>query len=200
MIYGVKRWNNRACYYVQTNNPTEELLKKRGGNNLLSCGPSAAVTCIAAMGRSVRIDCPGVFQPQPEEVLMDYFHDPRNYGKLEQVRAETPPDSWFGNEIPQFYPTAVQDVFGVSARFEWNTRIDLLRRYMNMGKAVQLCLKNPGHYIAVVAYDSIKQELIYNDPWPGRFTDRDGFNRRMSKDEFETNTKPFLIVYGVSEK
>lgn len=195
MIKGVKFWNARDCYFVQTNNPTEEILRKRSdGVWLVSCGPSAAITCIAAMGFDVEVKTPGDYKPQSEEVLMDFFNDPRNYPALQKVRPETPPDMWHGNEIPQFYPVAVQSVFGVKARFEWTAPFEKVIAELQAGKAVQLCLKNPGHYIAAVAYDDERDEIIFNDPWPGRFKDGNGFNRRLKRVDF-SNVKPFRIVY-----
>ncbi|MDR1587298.1 MAG: C39 family peptidase [Treponema sp.] len=197
MIKGVKFWSARDCYYVQTNNPTEEILRKRSDKDwLVSCGPSAAACCLAAMGHDVDVRCPGPYRPQSEEVLMDYFNDPRNYDALKKARPDTPPDVWHGNEVPQFYPVAVPAVFGVPARFEWGNDFDKIAAYLVRGKAVQLCLVKPGHYVAAVAYDDEKQEIIYNDPWPGRFPDRNGFNRRMGRAECKANVKPFLIVYG----
>ena len=195
MIKGVKFWNARDCYFVQTNNPTEEILRKRSdGVWLVSCGPSAAITCIAAMGFDVEVKTPGDYKPQSEEVLMDFCNDPRNYPALQKVRPETPPDMWHGNEIPQFYPVAVQSVFGVKARFEWTAPFEKVIAELQAGKAVQLCLKNPGHYIAAVAYDDERDEIIFNDPWPGRFKDGNGFNRRLKRVDF-SNVKPFRIVY-----
>ncbi|MFC1238402.1 C39 family peptidase [Treponema vincentii] len=195
MIKGVKFWNARECYFVQTNNPTEEILRKRSdGVWLVSCGPSAAVTCIAAMGFDVSIKTPGGYAPQSEEVLMDFFNDPRNYSELKAARPETPPDMWHGNEIPQFYPVAVKSVFGVKACFEWTAPFETVIAELQAGKAVQLCLKKPGHYIAAVAYDDVSDEVIFNDPLPGRFKDGNGFNRRLKRADF-SNVKPFRIVY-----
>lgn len=195
MIKGVKFWSDRECYFVQTNNPTEEIVRKRSdGVWLVSCGPSAAVTCIAAMGFDVEVKTLGGYKPQSEEVLMDFFNDPRNYSKLKAARPETPPDMWHGNEIPQFYPVAVQSVFGVTAHFEWKADFDKVAAELSAGKAVQLCLKKPGHYIAAVAYDDERDEMIFNDPWPGRFKDGNGFNRRLKRVDF-SNVKPFRIVY-----
>jgi hypothetical protein len=198
MIKGTQFWNARDCYYTQSNNPTEEILRKRSdGGWLVSCGPSAAVTCIAAMGFDVGISCPGKYEPQPEEVLMDFFNDPRNYPALKQARPETPPDVWHGNEVPQFYSVAVPAVFGITASFQWNSELAKVIANLEAGRPVQLCLVKPGHYIAAVAYDDEKREIIFNDPWPGRFPDGNGFNRRMTEAEFKANVKPFMIVYGV---
>jgi len=41
MIAGAKFWNDRNRYYIQSNNPTEEILRKRSdGAWLVSCGSS----------------------------------------------------------------------------------------------------------------------------------------------------------------
>ena len=197
MIIGAKYWNDRKRYYVQTNNPTEEILRKRSdGGWLVSCGPSAGVGCLSVMGHDISITTPGAYKPQPEEVLMDFFNDPRNYTDLERARPETHPANWHGNEVPQFYPVAVPAVFGVQADFAWLSGMGQVADHLREGRAVQLCLVKPGHYVAAVAWDQGSREIIYNDPWPGRFSDRNGFNRRMGVCEFASNVKPFIIVYG----
>ena len=197
MIRGVKYWNNPECYYTQSNNPTEQMLRKRSDRDwLISCGPTAAVTCIAAMGYNVHCGCPGEYLPQSEEVLMDFFHDPRNYEVLRRVRPDTPPDKWYGNEVPQFYPIAVHAVFGVHGAFQFGHDFGAVAEKLRTGNAVQLCLVKPGHYIAAVAYDDLTREIIYNDPWPERFPDKNGFNRRLGEAEYRANVKPYLVVYG----
>jgi hypothetical protein len=130
---------------------------------------------------------------------MDFFNDPRNYAALKAARPDTPPDVWHGNEVPQFYPVAVPAVFGVTARFLWGSDFDRIAACLVEGKAVQLCLVKPGHYIAAVAYDDERREIIFNDPWPDRFPDRNGFNRRMGEAECRANLKPFMIIYGAGE-
>lgn len=185
---------------MQTNNPTEEILRKRSdGEWLLSCGPTAAVTCIATMGFDVCMKTQGNYLPQSEEVLVDFFNDPRNYSALQKARPETPPAVWHANEVPQFYPVAVSAVFGVKARFVWGAPFETVVSELQNGKAVQLCLKKPGHYIVAVAYDDEKDEIIFNAPYPSRFKDGYDFNRRLSRADF-SNVKPFRIVYDGAEK
>jgi hypothetical protein len=91
-------------------------------------------------------------------------------------------------------------VFGVKATFQFGNDFNKIASYLANGNAVQLCLINPGHYIAAVAYDDEKQEIIFNDPWPGRFADQNGFNRRMGRAEVAANVKTFFIVYGVGDQ
>jgi hypothetical protein len=196
MIRGVKYWQDRQRYYTQTNNPTEETLRKRAdGNWLVSCGPTAAVSCLASMGFEVEAKCPGTYRPQPEEILMGYMNDPRNYDALKKARPEIP-RSYHGNEIAQYYPVAVPAVFGVKCSFAFGGDFRTVASLVQSGKAVQVCLVKPGHYIAVVAYDDAARELIYNDPYPGRFKDGNGFNRHMGEAEFRSNVKSYRIVYG----
>jgi hypothetical protein len=198
VIKGAKYWNDNAKYYIQTNNPTEETLRKRTVPGFLeSCGPTSAINCISAMGYNLSIKCPGVYEPQPEEILMDYFNDPRNYDKLTAARPGTPAKDWLGNEIPQFYPVAIKDVFGVDCKFDWISDFNKIAEFLKSGKAVQLCLKTPGHYVAAVAYNETSKEIIINDPWPGRFADGNGFNKIITFDEYSKNVNAFVIIYGI---
>ncbi len=195
MIVGSKHWNNRENYFSQENNPTEQILKKEDGKGWLeTCGPTAAVNCLAALGYDLSVNCPGKYKPQPEEVLNDFFHDPNNYTDLESIR-NLDLTEWMGNRVPQYYPHAVKSVFDVEAEFKYSITWKKLVYYLHSRQAVQICLKKPGHYIAVVAYDKDQNEIIFNDPWPGRFRDRNGFNRKMTVAEFNRNVKPFAIIY-----
>ncbi len=198
---GVRFWNDRGRYYSQENNPTEAYLKATRHDRdswLESCGPTAAVNCLAAMGKSVDITCPGTFKPQPEEVLMDFFNDPRIKDDLREIRSNSVVDMLPENRVPQYYPHGVYAVFGVRGRFEWGNEWESIVKELDRGRAVQLCLKNPGHYIAVLAYDTQTRELIYNDPWGARFPDgKGGHNRRLSTRELRENVQPFRITYGV---
>ncbi len=196
MIHGAKFWDDRELYYVQTNNPSEQLLKKREEEGWLeSCGPTAAINCLAALGYILNVYCPGSYKPQPEEILMDFFNDPRNYDELEKIRHDVDPVSFPGNRIPQYYPYAVQQVFNAIGTFVWLSGFERIVQYLTHGYAAQLCLVDPGHYIAAVAYDDTTNEIIYNDSWPDRFPDRNGYHRHMGPEEFRNNVKKFAIVY-----
>jgi hypothetical protein len=200
---GVQQWQSKNHYYSQENNPTEAYNKTRvndRGGWLESCGPTSAVNCLAAMGKNVEITCPGVFKPQPEEVLMDYFNDPRNSSTLKAVRdLGVAGDSIPENRVPQYYPVAVRAVFGVSAKFEWGATWDHIITELDRGRAVQICLTDPGHYIAVVAYTLDDGGfLVYNDSWGSQYSDgKGGHNRFMNKIELQANVEPYRIIYRV---
>jgi len=187
MIYGCKDWKNPEAFYIQTNNPTEDILRKSGLVNYLeTCGPTAAVNCLAAMGRNVRIDTPGGYLPQPEEILTDFFNDPRNYPALQKERPDIKPTDYLGNQVPQYYPLAIKEVFGCSASFtfaDWNRIVD----YLKEGMACQICFVKPGHFVAAIAYDDTAKEIIYNDPM-GKF------HARLPEAQ-QGNIKNYCIYY-----
>ena len=190
MIVGAKYWDDKDKWYVQTNNPSEELLRKINKKDFLeTCGPSAGVNCAAALGFILEIKCPGKYKPQPEEVLSDWFNDPRNYKILEKARPNLDPRDIPGGRVPQYYPAAMRDVFNIDCEFIWLTNHFQLMDYFKAGCSIQLCLKSPSHYIAAVAYDLNTSEIIFNDSWPrGNI----GFNSRMSGIE---NLNNYAIIY-----
>jgi hypothetical protein len=213
MIKGAIYWNDPDKYYIQTNNPTEEILRKSlvKVNQLLkeegiakyigfleSCGSSSGVNCSAVHNYNLEIICPGDYKPQPEECLNDWFNDPRNYSLLEKVRKDIGPEDLPGNRVPQYYPPAMKAVFNVECEFVWVATHHQLADYFSKGYSVQLLLRSPSHYIAGVAYDFSTSEFIINDSWPGRFKDdKGGFNRRMISSM--DNLQPFAIVYPPKE-
>jgi hypothetical protein len=188
---------SRDDYYTQNNNPTEMILKVYGDSVwLVSCGPTTMINCIAPLGYDVDFISPsGKFALQPEECVMDFFHDPRNANKLDAIRSL--PDSIAENEVPQYYPYAASMLFGATAKFEFWKGFDRISEFVagRNGGTVQICLENPGHYLAVIDYDSSKKCLIYNDSWPGRHEDGNGFHRYMDKDEYNENVKNYVIWY-----
>ena len=192
-----KWWNDRNRFYSQENNPTEAYNKIRVEIRatywLETCGPTAAVNCMASLGKNLAVTCPGSYAPQPEEVLMDYFNDPRNDDTLRRVRdlgdqGRRIPD----NQVPQYYPVAVRAVFGVKAEFFWGSSREYITSALDQGRAVQVCLKNPGHYVAIVAYTD--DGLIYHDSWGSQYPDG-GFARKLPYKSLKENVQPYRIVY-----
>ena len=187
MIYGCKYWNDKEKFYIQTNNPTEEILRKAGVKKYLeSCGPTSAINCIATMGRNITVETPGGYRPQPEEILTGYFNDPGNYNKLRNERSDILPGDYLGNEIGQYYPLAVKEVFGVTAKYLYAS-FEAIAEYLKEGNACQICFIKPGHFVAAVAYDDVEDDIIYNDPM-GKF------NVRLGKEQ-QDNLKNYCIVY-----
>lgn len=201
MIKGTKHWDLRKTFSVQTNNSVEAILRKalsRIGKDrgfLETCGPTSAINLLDAMGKPTAWYSPTMATIQPEDALTLWLNNPANTAALQVVRKDIDPDDYLGNEIPQYYPHAIGACFGVTARYLEGQSFDWIQSVVTQGHGVMICLKSPGHYLAVVAYDYDTKELIYRDPWPGR-TGTDGYNLRMGREEFESNTKPFCVVFG----
>lgn len=200
MIKGATFWDDREKYFVQTNNPTEEMLRKslieKRTGYLESCGPTSALNCLAALGYFVTILTPGGYKPQPEEILTDFFNDPLNDREFERIRSGIQIANIPENRVPQYYPYAVRTVFEAEAEFRWLKDWKEVTELLTKGSAIQLCLKSPGHYIAALAYDPEADEIVYNDPWPARSGLKNkGFNERMKKVEYEANVEGYVIVY-----
>jgi hypothetical protein len=202
VIIGLPRWDDPATYYSQANNAVESMLKKMQTKTwLATCGPTAAVMLADAAGHDVRIQTSAGWDPQPEDLLALYFNDPRNYQRLRDSRPTLDPAEYMGNEVAQYYPVAMRDVFGIKAIFTWGvSRVSILTA-LRRGAGVMLCLEDPGHYIAVVAYNTVTHEVIYNDPWPGNYwpaglRGQPGWTRVVKFDVMATNLKPYRIEIG----
>ena len=201
MITGVRFWDNREHMFVQSNNPTEEQLRKHGvGSWLETCGATAAVMCLAVLGWDLTIRCPGIYRPQPEEILADWLNDPRNYGELRKARPDWNPEAAPGNRVADYYPRAVAAVFAAHAEYIPQINLGGIVAEILAGRSVQLCLMPPGHYVAGVAYDHETEQIVYHDPWPGRKTEwhGNGFARQLLTAE-RVAVQPYAVVYQPPE-
>lgn len=194
-IIGAKNW--RLEYYTQNNNAVEHILKAYKAQYILvSCGPTAAVNCIRALGIDPAAKTSGGWDLQPEDALMLWFHDRRNFGKMSKIRPETSPEftDYSPNEIPQYYPLAVKEVFKVNATFRWVADFKVLADFVAAGVPAQISIE-PGHYLALLAYDTDTKEIIYNDPLSNR-----GKHLRMDEKMYIEKAKPFAITYSIGGK
>jgi hypothetical protein len=199
-IFGSPFWNDRRrAYFTQENNPIEHMLKCRspaGGSWLETCGPTASLNCQASLGRDVGIRAKGGYRPQPEDVLASYFNDPNNFDAMRKAWPGLDPAKLPGNEVAQWYPLAVHEVFGNACEFVGSMTFEKAVEHIRMGRAIQVCLRSPGHFIALVAYDDELSEFIIKDGWASRWPDGDGFCKRFSRSEYETNVKALSLVYS----
>jgi hypothetical protein len=198
-IVGSAFWNDRSnSYFTQENNAIEHLLRRRLGADkswLETCGPTASINCQASVGRAFGLVCPGGYAPQPEDALAIYLNDPRNFAAMRKAWSGIDPELVPGNEVAQWYPLAVREVFGNSCEFVGNLPYAEAQAALARGKALQVCLRSPGHFVAIVAFDEEASEFIIKDSWGGRWPDGDGFCKRMSRSEYETNLKPVSLAY-----
>jgi hypothetical protein len=136
----------------------------------------------------------GRWYPRMPDILALWLNTPQNYSKMLSVRSSLDPDSYFGNEIPQYYPITVKEVFGVDCSFNDNHTWATLVSNIKIHSAVVLCLKIPGHFICAIGYDDSANEIIYVDPYPPR-QPIDWKKARMGPIEHNNNVQPFIIIY-----
>ncbi|MFX1587228.1 MAG: hypothetical protein ACFFC1_03650 [Promethearchaeota archaeon] len=191
MIKGAKEWDK--WFFIQDNNLFEVMSKKVGGRMLYeTCGISSAINCVATLGTNMLIKSPGGYQVQPETALLDWFWNPDTQELQEKIRSGV--DKIPDQRIPQYYPEAVKQVFNVKAEFHWGSDWDMAIYELQKGNTIQLCI--PGHYIALVAYDTTTKEIIWLNSWPGDKRNKRGGNKeRMSKDYFDKNTSKYYNIF-----
>jgi hypothetical protein len=198
-IIGCSRWNDPNAFYDQLNNPTEHVLKLRSGTRLETCGPTASLNCQSSVGVGVDFETPGGYAPQPEEVLTGWFNDSRNFLRMRNAWKGLDPGLVPGNEVAQWYPLGVYEVFGNRCDFVGALTPQQAVDHLRQGRAIQTCLRNPGHFIALVAFDQAKDEFILKDSWGSRWPRGDGFCQRMSVREWQINSRPVNLVYYPKE-
>lgn len=196
MIFGCKNWADKDTYFSQKNNGIEKILKSLDcPTKLETCGPTAACSCLASMGK-IKIFKTGEYFPQQEDILALWFNDFRNYGKMRDCYNFINPEFLCGNEVLQWYPLALKEIFDVRAFYTDGLSIDDIVKSLENGRGSVVCLKKPGHYIAIVAYDFDKNIFIYNDPWdtnPWPEKINFGFNRRIDAKKLFENLKNFRL-------
>lgn len=184
MIIGAKYWNKD--FYSQKNNAFELQNKMKYGEKIKvgnktihyteTCGPSAAINCIAALGCDLswcRI------QPEDELTCWMFTHIPELL-KIRNVPQMLP------NEVPQFYPYSVGELFNVKAEFKWFKNWEGFKNKIISGNTIEVCI--PGHYIACVAYDDITDEIIYHDSWAGK-------SKRFNEEYYARKVSRWIIEY-----
>ncbi len=80
-------------------------------------------------------------------------------------------------------------------------KLNGILNYTSKNIGLVICLKKPGHYIAVIGVDEEKREIRYCDPWPydyypKRLINTSPFNRALTEDEFKSNVNNWYIAIG----
>ncbi len=194
-MIGNAGWSDVQRVYSQVNNPMEEELRKLGyAHWLQSCGSSAAATGMAVVGWDMVIRCPGDYAPQADQMLNDFLNDPNVYMLLRAAAPWINPTLVPNNRNAAHLPVAGLHVFGARGLY-WNPlKVDGILDQLRRGRAVQVCINPPGHYIPIVAFNEESKQFVYHDPWPGRKADwnGNGFARELSPDEVRT-----IVAEGV---
>lgn len=199
MIITLPRAGAPGTYYTQNNNGVEQILVKANAKaKFVSCGPESIANLLACMGILREIKLPGGGILQPGDAMAIWANDPANYDAMLKYRQDTDPKIYLGNTVPQWYEAIVPAVMGVQCRFSWGCNFERIKTAIQAGLGVMLCLKNPGHFIAVVGVDTDKKTVIYNDPWPQNqwpksMAGKPGEGREVPMVDLESNLQPFMV-------
>ena len=205
MIIGLNFWNDENTYHIQDNNGIENIIRKSGRASFLeTCGCTVAVNILAARGDNIEIKCPGTAKMQPEDFLAVWFNDPNNQKTIESIR-KLNYVKMFGNRVPQLYPKAIMECFGVKACFSWGLDFTSIMKYLQHNIGVMVCLKKPSHFIGLVAVDFGLSLVFYNDPWsnnywPHKYRGKSGFNRVLPSQYLLKNLEPYRILIGTDKE
>ncbi|MBN2536388.1 MAG: C39 family peptidase [Spirochaetales bacterium] len=178
---------NKLQHYIQTNNAQVELFKDyfdRG--KPIACGPTAAAMGFDIAGWPMNVFTPG---EQPEDSILMIAHNPANLEKIKN-RRNLNYDRWPPNEIPQVYDVVGELIYRTKAcRYMEGLSFEIVKE--NISKKTPMMVasgKFPcgAHYVLIVGFDDEKEVVIFNDPYPPQWPDKQGYNREMNMDFFKT--------------
>ncbi len=219
-LVGQKAYDQvRGLAYVQTRSAIENMFKRhnltiiqdlqsdqnvnvslsKGRYWLESCGAHTATNLGLVTGGitpAPNLNPGGIgdWQSRQPDKLMLYFNDERDEAELTAVRDIG--DDTMNNEVPQYYPLAMSRVFGTKATFRQSAPDpNVLKGWLQQGFGIQICLKNPGHYIGIYDFDDASNSFVFVDPWPERIADGIWWAAKLSLDELANNVNPFFVTH-----
>ena len=195
MITGILNWENANIRYDQTENATEAIIRKINiqhgvsAGHYESCGASACCCEMEGLGYLKIADYPMTImggQIQMDDFLMMYLNDPRN---------DFEDSDRMDNRYLRSYPKVVKQLFNCESE-TFDTNFTRIKELIEGGHGVQVCLENPGHFIALIAYDYKKDEFIYHDSWANRVGNvYGGLYERLGWDEFSNIIGTSIVYY-----
>jgi len=170
-------------YKSQTKSAQVELFKDYFKNGkMIECGPVSAAMGFDISGWPMDVFTPGV---QPGDSILMMVHNPDNLKKIKE-RRNINYDSFPPNEVPQVYDIVGELLYGKykACKFEWGLSFEIIKK--NINKNICMMISGPfpagGHYVLVVGYDEERNLIIFNDPYPPQWPDKNGYNREMDLD------------------
>ena len=216
MISGARNWARTDLFYAQAkkdavgniipNSSVEEMLYKddvqdMGATNrnlwLETCGFHAVTNADVS-----RLKDPDTFEKYLRDtfkglrfpdLLTNLANTPQYYLRLRLARPGLDPHVFNGSEVPQYHGPVLEELVGHKSEFQmslsWSDAVKLVRG----GASLVKCLINPGHYIALVAFDDIKQEFIALD---SRAYIEDNWCSRYGFTAYTTNMRSFADIFS----
>lgn len=181
---------SRDKYYDQTNNGQYYLFADyyQDRPKSIACGPTSFAMGLDICGWPQDVFTPG---EQPEDSIIMIMHNPFNLGKFQDAR-DIDYDVYPPNEVPQLYPVVAEMLYERDdvCKFNWGLTFETIKFKIENGTCIMVSGSFPagGHYVLIVGYDG--DNIIFNDPYPIQWDDKNGYNRVMTQDWFEKHIKP----------
>ena len=196
MITGIKNWEMKCIRYEQTENAIEAIIKKINKENnisvgyLESCGPSAFCTLMEGLGVfNFLIQTPTGASIQGDDFVTCYLNDPRN---------QFEDGDRMDNRYLRSYPILAQKLFNLRSE-TLATSFSATKHLLSQGNGVQLCLQDPGHFIAAIAVDEDKNCILYHDSWgtrnKGPKLRNGGLFERLYQKDFSNMIGTMIVYY-----
>lgn len=190
----------RDQYYIQSDNAQVELFKDYFGDGKMIACPTCAAMGFDISGRPMDVFTPG---EQPEDSILMIAYNPANLAKIKE-RGDFN-DNTILNEIPQVYDVVGELLYGTggACRFVEELSFEIIKKNIKDGIPMMAGCEFPHgpHYILIVGFDDDKNTIIYNDPNPENWPDKEGYNREMDMEFFnEKIVKSRVDFYPVKEK
>lgn len=181
---------SRDQYYSQLNDAQYYLFADYYNRpKSISCGPNSFVMGLDICGWPMDVFTPG---EQASDSVVMIAHNPYNLKRFKKAR-DIDYDAYPPNEVPQIYPVIAEIIYVRDdiCSFKWGLNIDIVKSRIDQGIPVMVSGSFPcgGHYVLIVGYDG--DNLIFNDPYPIQWDDKNGYNRIMThgffKDRIQNN-------------
>lgn len=184
---------DKSIRYEQTKNSIEEIIRKINAINkvkvgyLESCGASSFCTLMEGMGYlkpKEYFKFPTGKGIQMDDAVMVYLNDPRN---------DFADGNSMDNRRAASYQKAAKELYSVDSYIKWNPLYDDVIKELNKGNGIQLCLKKPDYWIAVIARED--DDLIFMDSWGTRKGLKNGgVYEHLTRKDWD-NVQEFMVVY-----
>jgi hypothetical protein len=214
-IYGAKNWNLKArdgssIFFAQTRSCFEHVLyadhiaQYSDGDfvkALETCSMHSAVNallaCFPGDPESIVVGPPGgSAQIRLPDYLMAYVNTPSHFQEFSTILPGVDLSKVEVNEYRQIIPYAMRQVFGSPAVAVQGHTKDSVIGLLKQGKALEVGLVHPKHFVAILAYDDQSDEFIYCDPDDRRHPDGNWQNARCKYGEGDGNWTDIIIVHG----
>lgn len=212
---GIVDWEVTSIRYDQTNNTTEEIIRKikaemirelkefipkeywkdidKLASYLELCGHSAFLCLMQGMrylpakyNNGFKL---GNLYAQMEDIVASISNQ-RRYNSLFQS------GNGMDNRYLDTYPVLAWELFGCKAEVITDLSFYDIIEYLWNGIGVQLWLREPSHYIAAISANKMESLIKYNDSWGSRVgLNNRGLHEIMDLEEYRDNVHPYAIVY-----